>query len=44
MHKEEQDVFEEMKHIDECGMEDFGALINSEKTIAILRDRSGHRS
>ena len=39
--KEERDVFEEMREIDQCGMEKFGTLdINSsEKTIAILADR-----
>ena len=26
MYKEERDVFEEMRKIDECGMEMFGAL------------------
>ena len=38
--KEERDVLEdEMKKIGECDMEKFSILDNSEKTIAILRDR-----
>ena len=32
-------MFEEMRKIGECGMEKFGALDSSEKTIAILGDR-----
>ena len=40
MYKEERDVFEEMRKIDECGMEKFDTLDNNEKkTIAILGDR-----
>ena len=39
MHKEERDALEEMKKIDECGMEKFGTLDSSEKTIVILGDR-----
>ena len=35
-------MFEEMRKIGECGMEKFGALDSSEKTIAILGD-DGHR-
>ena len=35
-HKEKRDVLEdEMKKIDECGMEKFGTLDSSKKTIAI---------
>ena len=30
---------EEMRKIDECGMEKLGTLHSSEKTIPILRDR-----
>ena len=37
MYKEELDVLEEMRKIDECGMEKFGTLDSSEKTIAILQ-------
>ena len=38
--KEERDVLEEeMNKLDECGMEEFGRLDNSEKTISILGDR-----
>ena len=33
------DVLEEMGKMDECGMEKFGTLGASEKTIAILGDR-----
>ena len=36
--KEERDVLE-MRKVDECGMEKFGTLDSSEKTIAILGDR-----
>ena len=32
----------EMRKIDECGMEEFGTLDSSDKTIAILVD-GGHR-
>ena len=39
-HDEERDVLEEkMRKIGECGMEGFGTLDSSEKTIAILADR-----
>ena len=39
-HKEERDVSEEeMRNIDECGMNRFGTLDSSEKTIAIVGDR-----
>ena len=38
--KEERDAFEEeMKQTDECDIENFSTLDNSEKTIAILGDR-----
>ena len=37
--KEERDVLEEMRQIDECGMKKFGALDHSENVIGILRDR-----
>ena len=37
--KEERDVLEEMRKIDECGVEKFGTLDSSEKTTAILGDR-----
>ena len=37
--KEERDVLEEKRKIDECDMEMFDALDSSEKTIAILTDR-----
>ena len=39
LYKEERDVLEEMRKIDECNMEKFGTLDSSEKTIAILGDR-----
>ena len=40
IYKEERDVLEEMRKMDECGMEKFGTLVDSsEKTIAILGDR-----
>ena len=39
IHKEERDAFEEMGKVDECGMEEFGRLASSEKTIATR----GHR-
>ena len=32
-------MLEEMRKIDECGVEKFGTLDSSAKTIAILRDR-----
>ena len=38
IYKKERDVLE-MRKIDECGMEKFGTLNSSEKTIAILGDR-----
>ena len=37
--KEERDVVEEIRKIDECDMDKFGTLHSSEKTIAILGDR-----
>ena len=37
IYKEERDVLEEMRKIDECGTEKFGTL--DRKTIAILGDR-----
>ena len=39
IYKEEQHALEEMRKLDVCGMEDFGRLESSEKTIAILGDR-----
>ena len=39
MYYEERDVLEEMRKIDECDMEKFSVLDNSEKSIAILRHR-----
>ena len=39
IYKEERDVSEEMRKIDECDMEKFGTLDGSEKTIATLGDR-----
>ena len=39
IHKEEQDVLEEMRKLDVCDTEEFGRLESSEKTIAILGDR-----
>ena len=39
IYKEERDVLEGMRKIDECGMQKFGTLDSSEKAIAILRDR-----
>ena len=39
VYKEERDVLEEMRKLDECDMEEFGRLASSEKKIAIL----GHR-
>ena len=40
MCKEERDALEEeMRKLDACGMEEFGRLESSEKTIAILGDR-----
>ena len=46
MYKEEQDLLEEeMRKIDECETKEFDRLLidSSEKTIAILGDRCGHR-
>ena len=37
IYKEERNVLEETSKIDECGMETFGTLDSSQKTIAILR-------
>ena len=42
IHKEERDVLEEMRKIDEFEMENFGTLDSSKKRIAIPGD-SGHR-
>ena len=39
MYKEERDVLEETRQLDDCDMEKFSTLDNSEKTIAILGDR-----
>ena len=39
LYKEERDVLEGMKPIDEYCMEKINALDNSEKTIAILGDK-----
>ena len=40
MYKEEQDVLEkETREIDECDMDNFSSLDDSEETIATLRDR-----
>ena len=39
IYKEKWDVLEETKEFDECGLEEFGRLESSEKTIAILGDR-----
>ena len=39
IYKEERDVLEEMREIEECDMEEFDTLDSSEKTIAILGDR-----
>ena len=39
MYKEERDVFEEMREIDECDTEKFGTLESSEAAVAILRGR-----
>ena len=39
LYKEERDVLEEMRKFDECGMEVFGRLDCSEKTIDILGNR-----
>ena len=37
MHREEQDVLEKMKKIDDCNMGKFVTLGSSDKTIAVLR-------
>ena len=37
--REERDVLEEMRKIDECDMENFGTVESIEKMIAILGDR-----
>ena len=37
--KEERDVLEEMRKINECDVEKFGTLDSSEKTIAILGNK-----
>ena len=39
IYKEKWDVLEETKKFDECGLEQFGRLESSERTIAILGDR-----
>ena len=39
VYKEERNVLEDMREIDECDMEEFDTLDSSERTIAILRDR-----
>ena len=40
INKKERDVLEqEMRELDECDVEEFDTLHNSEKTIAILGDR-----
>ena len=39
MCQEERDVLRGHEEIDKCGMEKFGKLDSSEKTIAILGDR-----
>ena len=39
IYKEERDLLEEMRKIDECDMENFGTQDCSHKTIAILGDR-----
>ena len=39
IHKEERDVSEEMRKLEECDMGEFGRLESSEKTIAIVGDR-----
>ena len=41
MYKEEQDVLEERRNIDECDVDKFGALDSSEKTIDVVVD-GGH--
>ena len=38
IYKEERDVLEEVRKIDECDMEKFGTLDSSEKMTAILGD------
>ena len=45
IYKEERDVLEgDMRKIDECDMENFVTLDSSEKTIAILGDKSWPRT
>ena len=39
VYKEERDTLKEMRKIGECGMDKFGTLDSSEKTIAVLGDR-----
>ena len=39
IYKEERDILEEMRKINECDMEEFGRLESSEKTIVSLGDR-----
>lgn len=39
MYKAERDMLEEMRKMDECDMDKFCALENSEETIAILGGR-----
>ena len=41
--KEERDVLEKMRNLDECDMEEFGRLESSEKTTAMLGVDGGHR-
>ena len=38
-YKEERDVLQKRKKMEECDIEEFGTLESSEKTIAILGDR-----
>ena len=40
LYKEERDGLEEMRQLDVCDMEQFGRLESSEKTIAILGDKT----
>ena len=44
MYKEERDVFEEMRDIDECDMEELGTLDRSENTIAVCGQRRRNRT
>ena len=39
MFKEERNVLQEIRKLDNCDIEEFGRLENSEKTIAILGDK-----